>query len=400
MARRQITFILVRVLAGYIGRIQRTVVDYRAAAAARIQGWNKYIDHMHQNREIDSAVFRDHIIPNPSWVHAFGICVFRQTVLMLSAYHVRVDCCRFAIDAGADVDTRGTNYCTALHIAAESCHVDVCRLLVASGADIALKCQIYNYAGGCTLLEHAVRNGHVAQRQCVDVCRFLVQNGANVNARDDEGSTALHQSAWSCQLYSQRNIELCRFLMEAGANVNAEDDEGTTVLHVAVRHRRIEVCRYLLDIGADVSAKSCHSTPLHVYASSGESDMKDGVLQLLFDSVIDVHAVNDKGRTALHTAAHISYYDPRIANTTIAFLVKAGARVRAVDHDGCTALLLATEAGMVANVRSLVESGANVNETNNSGATAFELASKCFVYERGKEIQCYLRSVGAGAGKL
>ena len=128
--------------------------------------------------------------------------------------------------------------------------------------------------------------------------------------------------------------------------------------------------------------------------------MKDGVLQLLFDSGIDVHAVNDKGRTALHTAAHIRYYDPRIVSTTIAFLVKAGARVRAVDHDGYTALLLATEAGMVANVRSLVESGADVNETNNSGATAFELASKCFVYERGKEIQRYLRSVGAGAGKI
>ena len=35
-AWRRRKFILARVLAGYTGRIQRTVVDYRAAAAARI----------------------------------------------------------------------------------------------------------------------------------------------------------------------------------------------------------------------------------------------------------------------------------------------------------------------------------------------------------------------------
>jgi ankyrin repeat protein len=478
MAWRRRTCILVRVLAGYFGRIRRTVVDYRAAAASRIQGCNKYMDDIY-HRGIDSAVFRDHIIANPLWAHARETRGLRHTALMLSAYHGRVDCCRFAIDAGADVDTRGENCCTALHVAADRGHVDVCRLLVALGADITLTCRYCASAGGGTLLDHAVRNGHVdvcrylvelgadvndslfhaiqrnhldvlrylvsagadvsacccrgttplswaasigqldmcrylldvgadvnaagdntpalhlaAQELYFDVCRFLVQNGADVNARDEEGSTALHKSASFCHNTTQSNIELCRFLIEAGANINAQDDEGTTVLHVAIRHWRIEVCRYLLDIGVDVNAKSCHGTPLHVCASEG-GDMKDSMLQLLLDAGADVHAVNDNGRTALHAASDIHYYNPRIVATTVVILVKAGAAVNAVDQDGSTALLLAAKKGMIANVRYLVEAGADVKATNNSGATAFELASKTMMHEWGKDIQCYLRSVGA-----
>ena len=123
--------------------------------------------------------------------------------------------------------------------------------------------------------------------------------------------------------------------------------------------------------------------------------MKDGVLQLLFDSGADVHAVNDQGRTALHTACDRYYYDPRVVNTTVAFLVKAGAAVNAVDHDGSTALLLSAKAGMIENVRYLVEAGADVKATDKSGATALELASKCHMYLWGRTIQGYLLRVCA-----
>jgi ankyrin repeat protein len=377
------------------------VVYYRAAAAARIQGCNKYIDEMH-HQGINPAVFQDHIIAKPSWAHARETCGLKHTALMLSAYHGRVDCCRFAIDNGADVDTRGKKCCTAFHVAADRGHIDVCHLLVASGADTTLTCEFCAPDGGGTLLDHAVGNGHVdvsryvvelgagvndslfyavgfdhldvlrylvsagadvracfcngdtplsmtalrgtldmcrfllhvgaeinaaggemsalhwaAQEHRVDVCRFLVQNGADVNARDVEGRPALHKSAWRCQWVSEHNIELCRLFIEAGANINAKNDEGATALHVAVKRGRIEVCRYLLDIGADVNAKSCHGTPLHTCAEFGQSDMKDGVLQLLFDSGADVHAVNDQGRTALHTACDRHYYDPRVVNSII-----------------------------------------------------------------------------------
>jgi ankyrin repeat protein len=305
-----------------------------------------------------------------------------DTPLWIAIHFNHLDVLKFLVSAGADVSAR---CCPALSLAAYAGRLDMCRYLLDVGADI-------NAAGGDMPALHCA-----AQKQYVDLCRFLVQNGADVNARDVEGSTALHQSAWRCQYFSQENIELCQFLIAAGANIHAKDDEGTTVLHVAVRHRRIELCRYLLDIGADVNAKSCHGTPLHVCASIGESDMKDGVFQLLLDSGVDLHAVDDKGRTVLHAAADRVYYDPYIVNTTLAFLVKAGARVGDVDHDGYTPLLLAVQAGMIANVRYLVEAGADVKATNNSGATAFELASNCFIHERGKDIQYYLRRVGAPA---
>jgi ankyrin repeat protein len=367
------TFILVRVLAGYTRRVQRTVVDYRAAAAARIERHNRYgryIDDM-SRIGIDSAVFRDHIIANPSWVCAKAR---GRTPLMIAADHGLVDCCRFAIDAGADVNTRdsgeGTLGCTALHAAANMGHVDVCRLLVASGADATLSCK------HCTLLFHAVSNGHL------DVCRYLVEQGADVNFKypvDESRGWPPAKSAM-CIAIQRGGFDVLRYLVGAGADVSAGCCDATTPLSFAASQGTLDMCRYLLDVGADVNAAGDGIPALHKAACRAREETCVDVCRLLVQRGADVNARDEEGRTALHMSAEHLYIRNNVE--CCRFLIEAGADIKAEDDAHRTVMHVVAKHGQVQMCRYLVDIGANVNAKSCHG-TPLHVALVCSDMENG-----------------
>jgi ankyrin repeat protein len=66
------------------------------------------------------------------------------------------------------------------------------------------------------------RNGHI------EIARLLLQNEADVNAKDKDGRTPLHRTAW----YGQIDI-LFHLLVENGADLEAQDNNGWRALHEA-----------------------------------------------------------------------------------------------------------------------------------------------------------------------
>lgn len=74
-----------------------------------------------------------------------------------------------------------------------------------------------------------------AARKFVQRARALAEEGADVNARGEQGRTALHWIAIGTVQFRGRDThrayrELAEILIDAGIDVNAEDDYGNTAL--------------------------------------------------------------------------------------------------------------------------------------------------------------------------
>ena len=87
---------------------------------------------------------------------------------------------------------------------------------------------------------------------------ILFENGADVDAKDNEGRTALFWAA------SNGRVEVVKVLIENGANVDVKDENGKTALHWAALYGHFDVANFLIEKGADVDAKNIYSkTALH-----------------------------------------------------------------------------------------------------------------------------------------
>jgi ankyrin repeat protein len=89
---------------------------------------------------------------------------------------------------------------------------------------------------------------------------LLESDPSLLNARDKDGSTALHCATW------KDNRDVVVFLLGAGADINAHNENdhwGTTPLHAAAHANHTAVAQLLLDAGANVNATDMNGqTPL------------------------------------------------------------------------------------------------------------------------------------------
>ena len=78
----------------------------------------------------------------------------------------------------------------------------------------------------------------------------LLKAGADIEARDNDGMTALMYAA-----ANNRNPEVITSLLKAGADVNAQSRYGVTALMYAANNKNPAVITTLLKAGADIEAR-------------------------------------------------------------------------------------------------------------------------------------------------
>ena len=121
----------------------------------------------------------------------------------------------------------------------------------------------------------------------------MLAEGADVNCKNKEGITPLHQLA------SEGHTGGVRILLDAGADVEAIGAGGIRPLHSACTNGRPEVVRMLLEAGADCNVKDSEGwTPLHKTASHKTSESTN----LLLEAGAKPNVRNAYGETPLHRA--------------------------------------------------------------------------------------------------
>jgi 26S proteasome non-ATPase regulatory subunit 10 len=211
-----------------------------------------------------------------------------------------LNCIKSLLDAKADMTIRNNAGETVLHIAAEanSYHAlfhlyqwqndkgtvnDKDRQLI----DVNSRTQ-----SGETLLHYSARAGH---ERCIE---FLLRMRADIEARDDQGRTALHAAATRGRTTSAK---------EVGEENDIASSAGQTPLHVAANERTdrsAEIVRALLAAGADIEAvDKDQKTPLQLAVESDCPNIVDLLLQHNANvGTIDVDSASAEIKAMLHKA--------------------------------------------------------------------------------------------------
>jgi len=146
------------------------------------------------------------------------------------------------------------------------------------------------------------------------------------------------------------NIDKVRSLIEDGANVNAKDNEGFTALFYALELNYFDIVNSLIDNGADVNTNGKGGVTPLIYASF--YGYEDFVNSLIEKGVDNFNAQTDVGMTALIHASRQGYEN--IAQ----LLIEKGADVNVKDDKGNTALMYAKDGGYENIVQLLIDNGA------------------------------------------
>ncbi|XP_037037865.1 putative ankyrin repeat protein RF_0381 [Bradysia coprophila] len=94
-----------------------------------------------------------------------------------------------------------------------------------------------------------------------DRVKDLLEKGANINARDEDGDTALMNAS------NNGRYETVKFLIENGADVNATDTNGKTPLMFASAFDNSRIIKLLVDNGANINATDNSGWSALIYAA-------------------------------------------------------------------------------------------------------------------------------------
>lgn len=236
-------------------------------------------------------------VPGPKPKEPYLAVPFEHVGLLTSAGgHFQT--LQLLIDAGASRNDQSDKD-LALVNAARSGDVESVRALIAYGAnpnaDLG-KATVVEEGGGGTLegpgagsmLIYAAESGNP------EMVKEILRYHPNPEARDQEGKTAIFAASdWHNDDKEGARVACVQLLAEAGANVNARDKDGNTPLHETFL---TDVEQELLTLGADVNARNNDGeTPIF-------TTVDDQAIPLFIKHGADLSIRNNKGEDVVEAA--------------------------------------------------------------------------------------------------
>lgn len=233
----------------------------------------------------------------------------------------------------------------------------------------------------------------IIAKDTITVCNLTYGLGVDVNARYEDGMTALHFAAQ--QSFGKENSEdevsmigIITALLEKGADLKAKNDNKQTPIQLAVGKESWGLTKLLSRQRDENSIKNKKQTNLHEAAYNGanttyieeliELASMKGIFELAShkpEAIASykrkkqyINAQDRDGMTALHIAVNKGHLS--IAE----YLMQVGAKVNVKNRKQQTPLHLSVNKGYIDIVRLLLDKRANVNIKSYDGKTPLNLA--------------------------
>ncbi|KAG8178987.1 hypothetical protein JTE90_012500 [Oedothorax gibbosus] len=229
---------------------------------------------------------------------------------------------------------------------------------------------------GFTLLHIAAQMGHLA------IAEILVENGANIHAKNISGSKPIHIAA------RDGHLNVVKFYLDKNIQLNDIGVIGESLLHYAIRGGQLEIVKYLINQNIDVNSSNYNlSKPLHIAAQYGYSDL----IYLLLENGAYLNAIEINNISALEIARSCGHKKAtKLLEITDKFFVvvkqnkiletekflKEGAVVNVKSDADVTPLHYASWKGFDNIVNILLKYKANPNIKGKSGCTPLHYACK------------------------
>ncbi|MHB1456855.1 MAG: ankyrin repeat domain-containing protein [Armatimonadota bacterium] len=157
------------------------------------------------------------------------------------------------LDQGAGINDIEKFEKTPLHSMVDWEREDSVKFMLSLGADPNVK----DSRSGMTSIFSAAFRGKKK------IAQLLISSGADVNARSNDGRTALHFVGWS--------YEVVALLISNGADINAKDNAGNTPLHEAAILDNVKAAKLFLSASADSALKNNKSETALMLANEHHS---------------------------------------------------------------------------------------------------------------------------------
>ncbi|KAG8199145.1 hypothetical protein JTE90_015980 [Oedothorax gibbosus] len=295
-----------------------------------------------------------------------------------AAAHGFVEVIRNLLDKGENVDATTPENFTALHLAVKANQPEVCEILLGHGANVQMKAG----KNGETALHLAagVLDGH----KCAEL---IIKSGADVNARNEDGETPLHNAA------RQGQLKTVSQLLEDGAELESLSKQGESVLHIAVSNCHFEIAKIVIAYKKERVSETqlinyvnqpnkIGETATHYASSINKKQVhypaedKDMIALMLQNGGSVLTETQKNSETAIHYCCRVGNED--ILKEIIARLPQSQLQIACNKQaaNGWSPLLYACDSGNPHIVELLLQNGARVDVFDADGRAGLHLAAE------------------------